>query len=386
MSQPELRVVAKVLKERDSVRFDAVRLCPRPPPNPANPIVISVLKDENLRLPAFLRHYREAGVERFAIIDNGSTDGGFEYLLAQPDVDLYRKEGPFHWVPKQGWINRLVAHYGYRRWYLYADADELVVFDGLGERTFADLAGLMERRGFMRVRGFLVDMYADGPVLGSRYSRGENLVAACPYFDPDGYEENRFRELMSVKGGPRMRVFGRAAAKFRPELTKYPMFFLDHGECVASPHYIWPLSENFASPRLVGVLHFKFLPDLSERIREAIARKSYWSDSLEYRCYLEIIDADPEVSLHDARSARYSSPHDLVSRGLVESIDWPKAQSLTRRANLAMRRAQARLRDAATTLAPLAAVSPGDAGSGATPRAETAPVEIDAGDFVGFLP
>lgn len=49
-------------------------------------LLFSKCRNESLRLPAFLRHYRNLGVNRFFIVDNESTDGSTEYLVTQPDV------------------------------------------------------------------------------------------------------------------------------------------------------------------------------------------------------------------------------------------------------------------------------------------------------------
>ena len=43
-------------------------------------------RNERLRLPAFLNHYRSLGVDEFLVIDNDSSDGSTEYLAAQADV------------------------------------------------------------------------------------------------------------------------------------------------------------------------------------------------------------------------------------------------------------------------------------------------------------
>jgi hypothetical protein len=389
---PEL--VTQVLKERDAARFDACHFSQRPLPDPFNPIVICVLKDEMIRAPDFLRHYREAGIERFAVIDNGSSDGVHEYLSSQPDVDLYLKEGPFHWIPKQGWINRLIAHYGYRRWYIYVDADELIVFDGLGERTFADLTRHAQQSGITRVRGLLVDMYADGPLMESSYVAGDSLAAAYPYFDPEGYVERTFKDILSVKGGPRMRAFGQADAKFRIELTKYPLFTVDRGEHMVNPHYIWPTPGNFLSPRLLGLLHFKFLPDLAARIRNAIALKNYWDESFEYQCYLRAIEADPRLSLWREGSARYRTPMDLISRGLIEAINWPRASSLSLIARRSLNLNRARLQSSGASpqstqrinAPPIAVEGEKEEGPAEISAAARDQIEIADSEFVGFLP
>ncbi len=184
--------VAKVLEELTSVEFETGRLCRRPLPDPFAPIVICVVKNERDRIPDFLRHYRAAGIERFVFIDNQSDDGTFELLQRQPDLDLYRRPGAFDWMRKQGWINKVIEIYGHERWYIYVDADEHIVFDGIEQRSFIDLTRRMARRGVRRVRGFLLDMYAEGAVLESRYTPAERLAAAYPFFDREGYREALF--------------------------------------------------------------------------------------------------------------------------------------------------------------------------------------------------
>ena len=57
-------------------------------------------------LDDFLRHYRALGVDRFVVLDNGSTDGSVDLLARQPDVDLYQVPRRFLPLRKQGWINR----------------------------------------------------------------------------------------------------------------------------------------------------------------------------------------------------------------------------------------------------------------------------------------
>ena len=47
------------------------------------------VRNEALRLPSTLRHHRTLGVDRFFVLDNGSTDGTLDYLAGEPDVTRF---------------------------------------------------------------------------------------------------------------------------------------------------------------------------------------------------------------------------------------------------------------------------------------------------------
>ena len=200
------RYVREVVAEAEAVRLEPLRVGPRPARDAV--VLLSVMRNEAAILGDFLAHWRGLGVERFVILDNESDDGTPERLAAEPDVDLHRVRRRFYPPMKQGWINRAIADYGHDRWYVTADADEHLVFDGAGPRFLRDLVGFAEARGLRRLRGMLVDMYREGPVLGSAPGSvpgGLPLAAAYPLFDGDGYEETlckqRIRAMAARAGG-----------------------------------------------------------------------------------------------------------------------------------------------------------------------------------------
>src|SRR5689334_2342449 len=73
-----------------------VRVDKKPVPAGKNEIRLFVAaRNERLRFPYFLKYYRELGVDRFFVIDNGSTDGTVPLLTAEPDVHVFRTDAAF---------------------------------------------------------------------------------------------------------------------------------------------------------------------------------------------------------------------------------------------------------------------------------------------------
>lgn len=295
-------------------------------PAPGSPIVLCVVKNARDTVADFLDHYRTLGAERFGFIDNGSTDGTCALLAAQPDVDLFRVEATFSWQEKQGWINRLIDRYGFDRWYVYADADEQIVYDDCERRPLQSLTALAQAQGLRRVRGFLLDMYSDLPLAVSATGPAR-LKQTYPFFDAGGYFEDRLPYMISRLGGPRLRAFGRYDPEMKPQLTKHPLFLARSGDLFANPHHHWPCAANFHSPCWLALLHFKFHGAWQERVADAVREQTYWDGSREYRAYARALAEEPSLSLHGPMSRRYERAGDLVAAGLISALAWPSTQS-----------------------------------------------------------
>ena len=92
------------------------------------PVVVVAVRNDIPHLMVLLEHYRGLGINNFAIIDNDSDDGTLEYLLSQKDVSVYSAKTQFKDYYKNGWKNQVIARMGLNHWYIYIDADELLVY------------------------------------------------------------------------------------------------------------------------------------------------------------------------------------------------------------------------------------------------------------------
>ena len=56
---------------------------------PDDLLLFCTQRNEGIRLPYFLKYYRDLGIGHFFFVDNDSTDGSRAYLAEQPDVSVH---------------------------------------------------------------------------------------------------------------------------------------------------------------------------------------------------------------------------------------------------------------------------------------------------------
>ena len=95
---------------------------------PGDILLFSTFRDEMVRLPYFIKYYRQLGVSHFLMVDNDSTDGGREFLADLPDVSLWSTTGSYK-RSRFGvdWLNWLQSKYGHGHWSLVVDPGEFFI-------------------------------------------------------------------------------------------------------------------------------------------------------------------------------------------------------------------------------------------------------------------
>jgi hypothetical protein len=279
------------------------------------PIVICVVKNDRKRLQAVVTHHRHLGCTHFAVLDNDSGDGTVEWLLQQPDCDVYQVLEPFQSQKKYGWINQIMARYGFGRWFLYVDSDEFLVYRECETRPLPELLAALEARGNDRLAAILLDMYSRGK-LYAETADDTPLFQQYPYFDADTYRLSQSRRGPAVKGGPRDRLFA-GSADDSPLLIKFPLFRLQPGLIFESAHYLFPY--QMEAPLSAALLHFKFLPDDLNR-HQVIAREgNFQGGSREYKRYLRAYAANTDLCFWYEGSVLYRDSSSLDRLGLIQN-------------------------------------------------------------------
>ncbi|PZQ63736.1 MAG: hypothetical protein DI570_07935 [Phenylobacterium zucineum] len=292
----------------------------QPPPRRDGEIRACVMvRDEVVRLPSFLRHHRALGVDRFIVVDDGSTDGTVELLAAQPDVHVVRSSADFA-ARHQGvdWINHVLDAFCDGCWTLTLDADELFLFPSHERVSLREACDLFDRAGAEGVMALMIDMYGAGDVSTAVHDPQASLIDTCPYFDPGPYRAVRTGLFPHVQfhGGPRMRMFDFSPYQERPPvLTKVPLVKWARGRrYLLSTHAVTPLR---LYPMLAGLLHFKFLSDFHDRVALGVATGRHYGGSSEYRAYRDVLERGRGLRLRDDHSVRFTGADQLVRLELM---------------------------------------------------------------------
>lgn len=272
-----------------------------------SPIVIFRSKNEALRLPAFLSHYRHIGAGGFIAIDNLSSDGSGDFLREQEDVLLYSATGSYR-ARSAGidWINRLLWEHANHRWIVLADVDELLVYPGIENDGIGGLIHAAQRAGDSSVYTPMLDMYSSQPLSSLDYQTGDPFLGLCDHFDsPASYSLNVGHKGYHLFGGVRKRVFFKDS-DHEPALRKVAMLYWTRQTGFVTPHVVCPTRLN--KPRTVAVmLHFKMLQDFHTKVHAALEEKSHWNDSAEYSSYKRELEHHVMLNLTCPESTHYQS-------------------------------------------------------------------------------
>jgi hypothetical protein len=297
---------------------------------PADILLFSTFRNEHVRLPWFLRYYRDLGVNHFLMVDNASTDGGPDYLARQPDVSLWTTEASYKRARfGVDWLNGLQRRYGHGHWCLVVDPDELLIYPFCDTRPLRALTDWLDASSIRSFGAMLLDMYPKGRLDETPYEAGRDPLEIACWFDAGNYtisRNHRFGNLW-IQGGPRQRVFFSDEPERAPALNKIPLVKWHRSYVyVSSTHMLLPRGLNLVYDEWGGekasglLLHTKFLDTFGAKAREELSRRQHYAGSREYAAYAESLRDDPE--LWCKWSEKYINWRQLEILGLMSKGNW----------------------------------------------------------------
>lgn len=260
-----------------------------------SPILICVIKNDIGKIELFFKHYRKLGIEMFVFVDNMSTDGTREFICKQKDAVCYSANQEYSSERRVAWINRVIAEWGEKKWYLVVDSDEFLNYIGMENYSIKDLICEAELKNYNRIQGFMLDMYTKENMF--EVSENDKLLENCCYYDKNTYKLNKSDMGTTIRGGARKRVFGQ-----NMRLSKIPLFYFDDTDIVASSHYMLPKVKNINIPMWFAICHYKFISQNDyEKVQQAVKNENYAGKSADYKIYLNKIKERKQLSFYDEK-------------------------------------------------------------------------------------
>jgi hypothetical protein len=271
---------------------DLKRIDSRPIPDGREEIrAFMVVWNESVRLESMLKHYRQLGVNRFFMVDAGSTDGTLDLLARAPDAHVFSAAGD----DGIGWINSLLDMYGSGHWTLTAEPGELFVYPHYEELELPLFCKYLNYVGSQAVPCVSIDMYAASPICDAVHSPGAPLLDTCPYFDAAPYDMVRTQDspYFKIHGGVRARAFGQAGAKSPAVLSRVPLVRWRAGmRYLGGTANITPIT---LANILGAILRFEFLNDFAERspgltLGDGLSTNLYSGSSVRFKNSAQLVE------------------------------------------------------------------------------------------------
>lgn len=300
-------------------QIDIIRC--RGPLAPGEIGLVCVARNEADRLPLFFAHYKQLGVTRFFMVDNLSDDGSHEIIAAEPQADLFLARATYaEGLGGIYWANAIAREFCRGCWMVHADADELLVYDGMEERSLADLGHWLAVRNDDRLHGLMIDVYPSGEIGRINRSIAEILATDC-WFDGDGYADRREKGGWLTTGGPRHRLFNKGPDIHTHWLSKHPFLRVSEETSIVDAHFLWPVESG--KPVVLGaLLHLKLMDDFRARSRRYEEEGQHALASRAYQIINRELAGLPKLVAHYPGSRRYDGPASLIRQGLMQPIDW----------------------------------------------------------------
>lgn len=275
----------------------------------SNLIVVCVVKNELERIAKWLDYYRKMGVKAFAVFDDNSDDGTRNYLLEQPDVELFIGTHDYTTIDKIVWINMIIAIYGYNKWYLIVDSDELFTYKNMENIKIDKYVKTLKSSHVVIEPSMMLDMYSDSNIFS--VSSNDEYEKMCCYFDNDGYYIKKTSEANYIVGGVRERIFNDTNFQCLPVLSKKALMFITRNTFLYTAHTVYPFKYNYDCNFTSVLRHYKFLKEDYKNYVERVAKNNFYNASSEYRAYLNLYNKNTLINLKNSKSLKWKDSNSI---------------------------------------------------------------------------
>lgn len=321
--------------------------------------LFSIFRDEIYFVKAFLTHYRSIGIEQFLIFDDGSEDGTYSALCAEPDVvvltGIYRFGQEVDVVFPDAAQRKLRAGTYYKcaitwqffaeTYALYADADEFLLLPS-GVFSLHEVIDHLQARQSTAILASVVELFPDHlENMIAKHQAPENfvdLITRYGYFEPHPLikimpdtPKPRFvgaaktQELFERfdigrnTAASRKGLFGLRKTKTEFKRTarhKTPIFRYSADHFMVGSHHGTALPD---SKLMLCMAHFVFTEQFYNKAMRAISWKGHAAGAEKYAHYLALYDTmrENKAGFLSDTSQKYTGAISLRNAGLMHWFD-----------------------------------------------------------------
>jgi hypothetical protein len=278
-----------------------------------------LVRNGEMHIEDFLKHHFRLGAKHIVLLDNDSTDSTTFLAQKFENTTILQTRLPFK-SHKLLLKNYLFHRFGKRGWFLIVDIDERFDFPGSDQITLTDFLRYLNQHGFTAALAHMLELYPAGS-LDQWPTEGEQLRKASIWYDhtqltPIAYPatlRNRLTnaEMQMYQGGIRKTVFGVDAL-----LSKHPLLYRPGGAKLSLASSHWCHDSIIADVSCL-LYHYKFDGTFRQKCAWAAQAENYYQASAEYKAYLQILEAQPNLELIQPTSQQFNSWKVLVEDGVL---------------------------------------------------------------------
>ncbi len=281
------------------------------------PLVVSLVRDGEPWIDAFVAHHHGLGCGSLVLVDNGSRDGTIDRALAHDGVTVYRCTLPYD-VYKAAMRTWPVRAFARGDWCLTLDVDECFDYPHSDVVDLPAFLGWLDGRGHTALVAHMLDLFPKGALR-------DGASAEHVLYDLSALERRPYPTHRRCRGSePHARLFGgiRATAFGLTDvfLTKHPLARHRRGLRTIEEGSHHAYGADLAP--ITGVLyHAKFTGDFPARVAWAVEEGRYWQGSAEYRRYQAVLAETPDLRLDGPAAQVLAGTGPLVARGFLTTSD-----------------------------------------------------------------
>jgi hypothetical protein len=297
---------------------------------PTDLIVLSVVRNGELHVNSFVRHYQALGASHIVFLDNGSTDDTLNMLREHEHVTVLRTDAPYMRY-ENAMKAYLTERFATNRWSLMADVDELFDYPYSQALALRDFIRYLDHYSYTAVLAQMLDMFSPTSLIELCSTRDDILEQKYTHYDITSIRKEDYTwstltnpDIKWHLGGIRAHFFGT-----NNSLTKPALIFLDGR---IKPFIQWHHVRNALIADVSCLLrHYPFVESFTSKVEHAVRNKTYSGAMWEYYAYKKALEQNPRLSLMTPSARRLSNLSELIDAGFLVVSDqyrgWVRAHS-----------------------------------------------------------